>query len=277
MQKVYPKWLVVLRNICNKYFLQKYNIVYPKKLLPKKSYQFFDISEILKNGKFYLVRRSLAESVDKSFNEIGDATAIALIGTDKTKVDETIKMSFNILGGFFVSENICFLQKKNAMNDWKENTTPNFKEFKDFIEVEKHAIPIYFDISKIEGEPFLYYRKEDKKKPKKIEEKKLPSGWQKEQTEENSFTEYKGQCKLVHKPTISNFWHFELDLFPAETEVPITRKKADRVREEKGDMKNQHWTAQAAYHVLYSVLTSAGKKDLSTYEKIPETVYKKAV
>jgi hypothetical protein len=229
---------------------------YPKKLLPRKNYKLIEFDDLM-SFNIVIVRRSLKDSKEDTFDAFGFLRDDAMTNKDIPR------MSMNLLGGFFDVVDIKFIQKKPASDDWLEgNKILALKDFKNCIEIYPTPIPIFFHLIDVNKIPFPYQK----------DKKSLPSGLSVEL--ESNRAKLNGTTKILHKPTLSNFWHIEFHLFEDEKADSKPIIKASETNKERL-LKEQSVGTQAADYALRNIFKVKALSEIDKFDRIPEKYYKK--
>jgi hypothetical protein len=254
-------------NLCERLFRGLWNTSnspkYPKKLLPKKNYKLIEFDDLM-SFNIIIVRRSLKDTKEETFDDFGFLRDDAMINKDIPR------MSMNVLGGFFDVADIKFIQKKPASDDWEIGSKPPLvKNFKDCIEVYKNPIPIFFLLVDIHNIPFPYQK----------DKKTLPPGLSVDLEDTKKRALLNGIVKILHKPTLSNFWHIEFHLFEDKRIIkaeknPKSISKASETNKER-PLKEQSVGTQAADYAIRNIFKAKALPEIDKFDKIPEKYYKK--
>lgn len=238
--------------------------IYPLQIIPKTNYKIIDIEKLLNLENCIIVRRSLQNDINKTFNLLGKLRLDALVNLDSKgefNVRNIIGYSCNLLGGHFEIKHIKFRQTKNdefcGYAPWEIEEFIDFEHYKNCFEELEESIPIYFKLVDLWEKPIPFFSK-DKEIVKKFGEAKSSS--------DNWGSEYKLLSIVNHVPTKLNFWHIEID-----TNINIGKVKKNANIE--SDLKLQGYKVQISYHLLHNIISRYGFKTLVSQPSIIDENY----
>jgi hypothetical protein len=218
---------------------------YPKVLLPLPSY--FTIYEDLPAGSS-LIRLTEKEITPGAKVEVKDLAAYN---------KDLFGFSTNLLGHFLPEHSIYQPLKKADLDyyqNWNEKSSPCLKPSQIKYEEVKRT-PLFIPVTAVHNISFPY-KVTSKEKIKFIDEKtgKL--------RKEFKTTVSQGSVKVVHKPNLCNFWHFELKVFD-QNGLELLRKEVKPLYERAAE----------------GILTSIAKRHAQTltppFEPLPERYFTK--
>lgn len=164
---------------------------YPLKLLPQKNYKYISLDTLDKNA--LLLRTTESNDRDFILDTLDKVNPEAILPFDK--FHQVFGLSVNLFG-IYDSDDICFRVLSKELNEYwnegdvvSENISPS-----DYQILENRGI-IFFEIFKLQEKSFPY------KNPKDNPE------------------EFIGLCKIFHKPTKANFWHYQIEFEDKEGKI----------------------------------------------------------
>ena len=191
---------------------------YPKEILPTSKYVIkIDIDDLLgKVGDFLICRRieGLLEENMVGFN-----------GKVRLKVEALGKipnLSTNLLGAKFqANKHIAFSPSGDARCDW-DGRKIDFAKFKDSFHIVENCTYVAYHGNNLHNIPVPYKKnlnKDDKNKLARL-------GINLDNFIKDGEAEMMGTIKLEHKPTMLNYWHIVMDLYPYASCDPIKKDGA---------------------------------------------------
>ena len=189
-------------------------------------YHLFGVSDLV--GPSYIVRRSLKKTEDY-LDSLGEVRIDALVNV----FEELYGLSSSLLGTFLPEHAKLFVDGKNQPYWRPGSQVPKSQRVK-FSVVDCPVV--FFCVQDLDNTVFPL-------------EKTLRKGVQ----------EFTGTCRLIHRPTIFNFWHFELAIL-GENQEEI--KKSD-----------SKWKIQAAEFIIKSFLKINAMTQTPVFAKIPKGCY----
>lgn len=204
---------------------------------------------------------SLPLTVVRRSNVKIDYSAISSLPENCIMSDAVAGMSMSLLGGGFKGEkHICYRQKNTGAKEWDGVTILNDEEIRDCYDFIPDACPIYFSLKEIHKVRIPYKRQFDKQRDfnNVLVVKSAVNAWEK-----GSTYDVEGELSVVHKPTMMNYWHVELQISAvADKDMYIKKGKAA-------------WNRSLRYavvdHLYHNFLFP---NDVRQYT-IPESMYKK--
>lgn len=166
---------------------------YPKRLLPKRRYKIINVDKFPNDT--YLLRKSECEQIQ--IEKSVDPKCIA------KNPDHWVNGLSSSLLGVFRKKDIGYITKEEAWEHCakiKKQREINF----DYIE---SSIPIYLSVKSIHNKTFPYEHSDRVKLENKHLQKISGNRVLYNRLLLEKFT---GSCKVIHKPTLGNFWHFEI-------------------------------------------------------------------
>ncbi len=167
------------------------DMIYPCELLPKENYTIIKTENLPDNC--CLIRRSLKDK-DYTFDNMGEVRIDAICNTEDEH--DMYGLSNNLLSIFkrhHINYRVLTDEHKNNAY-WNEgDSTPAIVNIK--FEYLQNNPPIFFKVNELHDKDFPY-------------EPPL-----KNKNNTNKTNKIIGKCKVIHKPTKCNYWHFELNFF----------------------------------------------------------------
>lgn len=165
------------------------------------------------------------ESIDDSLGE--DAMCLKVRALPSSEIPN---LSTSLLGARHEVDDFHFCQKGKGSKDWdgKVVSIDQYQPDTDFIIIESEMIVAVWPAIELHKRPVPYKKVYTKKKEYNEEisniKKSLPyqeiyfEEYEKLKKDEkgNPFCEFEGMVILNHCPTNLNYWHFTIDLYPAE-------------------------------------------------------------
>lgn len=159
---------------------------YPEELLPQEIFKIIDTENLLPDK--VLVRKSCKAEAD-SFTISGDLRVDAICDHPR----RVPGLSANLFA-IFLADHLKYDPIDKSYHDyWNSGDEIPAKEEIEF-NIAEEVLPIFFLITDLHNQKFPY---------QKIEPK-------------NKIIEFEGRIEIIHKPTMCNFWHFELTIYDSE-------------------------------------------------------------
>ncbi len=242
---------------------------YPKSLLPRKYYRTFNVNELNANKNYYLVRRS-EFSKSETFDRFGLLTSEALLGVNSElslpDIKQVFGMSLNFLG-HFLQHHLIFIAKNNASKYWKNEKHLTWS-FKKDIEISHSYVPIYFKLFELHNCEFPYVRKIDKAFTKNV-----PDALKKGLTS----NQISACVEVLHKPTLSNFWHSEFHIKDKITGRFFKPADTSGIQIGETAPTNQKIGSQVANLAIQNLLIVKATKEAHKPIRIPLSQYNQIV
>lgn len=170
-------------------------------------------------------------------------------------------MSLNLLGGAFKPEHIKFNPKGEAAEDWNGYEYIFLLDFYNSIEIKEEGnyCAVFFWVKDIHNCSFPAKTTVSKESRELLESLKLqpipPNGAE---------TEVLCSTQLSHVPTRCNFWHTQFAIIAGEGKVkkPVEKPKS-------GYQRN------AAEYAIKDLIAVKGKKIISDFDLVPQSIYKR--
>lgn len=191
---------------------------YPKRILPTVKYVVsINVDILLAEVRDFVVSRRIKGSIEEN--------TCVFAGQRRLRVEalgSIPNMSLNLLGGKFIEKrHNRFRQVGEAAEEWHGERIL-MKSFIGKFEVVDNCSAVAFRGKDLHRVAVPY-----KKAATRAEKDKLKSrGIDLDRFVDGSVINHEGLIKLEHKPTMLNYWHMVLDLFPQEAELPIKRDDA---------------------------------------------------
>src|SRR5665213_1257493 len=175
---------------------------YPKKILPKTTYQpTLSIDEIAKQFDLYIVRRADFHC-DEVLNEAG------ILKDEVISKSDVKGLSMNLLGGLFCQKHAKFRAVKKAADPWNYKAIYLSDYLNDY-SVKDVWCPLVYQLQDLHDVAIPALNQKNKDTEKYIKANNL--------TPELIDNEYKLEyrMKIIHEPVYLNYWHVELKLYDA--------------------------------------------------------------
>ena len=192
---------------------------YPKSILPNVEYVVkIDIDDLLEKVGEFVVSRRINGSVDDNVDDFAGQRRLRI-----EALGSIPNMSLNLLGGKFIEKkHTKFRQLDEATNEW-DGKEVLIEDYAGKYEELDNGASISFrgkDLHRIA----VPYKKTITDKGEKEKLRRL--GLDLDRLADNNEVNLEGVIKLEHKPTMLNYWHLVMDIFPHASEVPIKRTDA---------------------------------------------------
>lgn len=233
---------------------------YPTEILPHESYKLnMDVDTLVSKVESACVVRRVAEKpiLDKVFG----VTVLVNYGILQAK--DILDMSTYLLGAQYQNIHLPFVD--TSKRDWKGETNEEIRgvlaDANSWSHIDGASFPLMIRLSQLHQKTFEYPRTfESPKLKKEFEEKyKIKSFYAVDDKE----AIYTFSIRFVHTPTLLNYWHFEMKLYPS-MDVAFPRK------EEK-----KKWMRKMVEDFLQKQFALALVEDEEDVAKIDETYYLK--
>ena len=183
-------------------------LTYPYTILPQPSYvDYIDDEDLCAPSHGLILQRRI------KYGDTDGVLTPEVFGANLTE------MSVNLLGGKFLPWYVNFIPSDNR--DW-----PEFKDFNGNYHYDSEASGLYLTISSIHNKCFPSERRfPDYKEFQKTEEAIVPK-LDKLKSIFNKNTSYEVRYRVLvkHRPTVSNFWHCQVEIAPDLDPRTVVRK-----------------------------------------------------
>lgn len=191
---------------------------YPTEILPKSSYKrTIDIDEVVYHtGDITFSRR-----IDRKIEDCEIFNGKRMIETEDI-TEHIVNMSLNIHGGYFETQHIPFRQTKQGTDNW-DGKDIDMTQYSECFEYKEECFPIFFKSADIHNQRFPYKKEIQKDSERNETQRKI-----------NRVLETFGDrqyimiatIKVRHVPTMLNYWHGELTVYPEDSpQTPLDSKK----------------------------------------------------
>jgi hypothetical protein len=197
---------------------------YPEEILPKPGFvKPFPLDNLTADNNDYHV----------CFRIEGDIDAYTEPGTFNGKrklmrkcFPHMVHLSMNLHGGLFKPEHVKFVQKKPGSDEWDGKSIIDINDYVKCIEEKQEAVPVFFKSKEIcqKGIKTLvtFTNKDSYKAMKKlflnVDFPEYHDG-----IEVRLYTD----IKIVHVPTNLNYWHLQMEVYPATSEKSLTKDEPE--------------------------------------------------
>ena len=191
---------------------------YPKDIIPKPQFVIkIDIDNLInKIGDFIICRRLNGKLEDN---------LIDFNGRKRLKIEalgDIINLSTNLLGAKFkTDEHLMFAPKGDGRDDWNGEVV-DLSKYKDSYTIVQNFSFVTYKGVHLHNRAFPYCKTLSKDDIKKADSLGIDVG----KLNELSEAQFSGAIYLEHKPTMLNYWHIVMDLYPQGSDTPIVDKKA---------------------------------------------------
>lgn len=226
---------------------------YPKEIIPNVKYVIqINIDKLINEMDFYICRR-LKGCLDEN--------TIVFNGKKRLRLDaieNIINMSTNLLGAKFdANKHIQFSPTGEARNDW-DGRKIEFPHYSESFQIIANCSYVAYKGRKLHNIPFPYLKNLSNYEKKKAKVLGIDLG------KINASNEYQcmGTIRLAHKPTMLNYWHVVMDLYPQDSNDPISDKSS-------------RWKKNMVSFVLEKILTVDFEVNPNNISKIRKSFYVK--
>lgn len=170
-------------------------------------------------------------------------------------------LSMNLYGGLFKPEHVKFVQKKPGCDEWDGERIINIKDFLGCIEEKPEAVPVFFDSKVIRQQGIqtkVTFRNKDSYKAMKNVFSNVEFPEYHEGVEVGLFTD----IKIVHVPTNLNYWHLQMEVYPACLDKALNRDEPE-------------WRQLIFENIRDNILRWHYQEKPSLEYSIPDSLYKK--
>ena len=192
---------------------------YPESILPSVEYVVrIDIDDLLDKVGEFVVSRRMKGTVEDNINVFAGQRRLRIEALGRIP-----NLSLNLLGGAFVEKkHTKFRQIDEATREWNGEAVL-MKDYIGKFEELDNCSSVAFrgrDLHRVE----VPYKKTIAIKAEKDKLQRL--GINLDRFIENNEASLQGIIKLEHKPTMLNYWHMVLEIFPQAVGEPIKRVDA---------------------------------------------------
>lgn len=200
---------------------------YPEEMIPQPGYIIpFPFEVLIEQNGDYLLNYRISGSVEENC-EIG-----TFGGKRKLKREcfsHVVHMSMNLHGGMFRPEYVRYVQKKPGSDSWDGQSKICLEDYVNVISEEENATPIFYEATKLcvrKLSTYLVFNNNDSYKAMKsvfpdCEFPKYQPGV--------TVTVYT-DIKIEHVPTILNYWHVQMEVYPQSNDEKLKDARTWRER-----------------------------------------------
>lgn len=232
---------------------------YPEEIIPKPEYvKPFPLQDLTKDESDYHVCFRIDGTLD-DFTEPGSFNGKRKLM--RKCFPHMPHLSMNLHGGLFKPEHVKFVQKRPGCDEWDGETVIDIKDFINCIEEKPEATPVFFnskDIGQKGIRTMVTFKNKDSYKAMKniFSNVKFPDYY--EGIEVELYTD----IKIVHVPTNLNYWHLQMEVFPAALDKALTKDEPE-------------WRQLIFENIRDNILRWHYQEQPSLHYSIPENLYKK--
>lgn len=228
------------------------NSSYPRSILPEVGFVVkIVIDDLLDKVNLFVLSRRLPGRLEDNIVIFGGKKRVRIASLGKIP-----NWSLNLLGGKFLEKaHTKFRQFDEAASDW-DGKPVILENYIDKCEVIKDSSSIDYlgrDIHNI-SVPYVKEVK-DKDEKKRLREAGV-------RIEDFTSVNLSAEIRLEHKPSMMNYWHVVMDIYPQESDTPI--KDA-----------NSTWKQCLVDYIIQEILSVKFIVNPRTIPVIPESFYKK--
>lgn len=232
---------------------------YPEEIISKPEYvKLFPLQSLTKDNSDYLVCFRIEGNLD-NYTESGSFN-----GRRKLKrkcFPHVPHLSMNLHGGLFKPEYVRFVQKRPGCDEWDGNSVINIRDFANCIEEKPDAIPIFYE-SKVISQRNIRTRVTFSNKDSYKAMQKIFANVKFVDYYEGVEVELFTDINIVHVPTNLNYWHLQMEVFPAMLDQSLTNDGPE-------------WRKLIFDNICDNILRWHYKDHATLEYIIPETLYKK--
>lgn len=205
---------------------------YPYRLVPYRGLQMpISISNVIENRCSFGVARRYDGDIKDSLKELMPNSGIYVFidpeSVMESVYEEIAGFSMTIMSERSKIDDLKYEQKSEAKEDWDKKTHLPFC-YINKVTVAKNFFVLVYDVSNLNEQPIQYGKKfaslQDYETNIEFIKKDIPDAILKNFSRNISYPMHDGQLRVVHKPTMLNYWHVELELLPA------TLLESDKIR-----------------------------------------------
>lgn len=228
---------------------------YPKEILPSTKYVIkIDIDDLFGKVNDFIICRRIEGSLEDN--------TVTFNGKVRLKVEalgKILNLSTNLLGAKFrADKHIAFSPTNDARKDWDGNDI-KYSAFKDSFRIIENCTYVCYHGSNLHNISVPY-----RKKLNKEDKRKLASlGINLDKFVKEDEAELTGTIKLEHKPTMLNYWHIVMDIYPHASSNPIYNDDAA-------------WKEKMVNFVVQEILTVKFETIPDSIPLIPKSIYEKS-
>ena len=197
---------------------------YPEEIIPKPNFiKPFPLDELTKDDSDYHVCFRIDGELD-AFTEAGTFNGKKKLM--KKCFPHMPHLSMNLHGGLFKPEHVKFVQKKPGCDEWDGESIIELKEFVKCVEEKPEAIPVFFNSKLIcqKGiRTLVSFKNKDSYKAMKaiFHNIKFPD------YQDGIEVELSTDIKIVHVPTNLNYWHLQMEVYPALLDKELSKDEPE--------------------------------------------------
>lgn len=195
---------------------------YPAEIIPQSGFKLsINIDDLLlAQSDIVLSRR-----IDKDVSEC-DYFGGKIMVESEDIVDDYMDLSLNLLGGLFENEkHLRYRQLKPGTNDW-DGKDVDLEKYSTCFEIKQHCFPIYLKALDLHNQKFPYKRSIGRQKEFNDIQKNIVDRTLDVFHGEDDYT-FEGTVKIVHSPTMLNYWHIEVKGIPEDSKgKPLEKSKS---------------------------------------------------
>lgn len=188
---------------------------YPEEIIPQPDFvKPFPLEELTKDDSDYHVCFRIDGDLD-NYTEAGSFNGKRKLM--RKCFPHMPHLSMNLHGGLFKPEYVRFVQKKPGSDEWNGSKVIDINEFLECIEERPEAMPVFFKSKVIcqQGiRTLVSFKHKDSFKAMKALFTKVDFPEYHDGIEVELFTD----IKIVHVPTNLNYWHLQIEVYPALSE-----------------------------------------------------------
>ena len=185
---------------------------YPEEIIPQPGYiKPFPLNELTKDECDYHVCFRIDGALD-DYLESGSFNGKRKLM--RKCFPHMPHLSMNLYGGLFKPEYVRFAQKSPGCNEWDGECIININDFLGCIEENPQAIPVFYESKVISQQAIrtnvTFTNKDSYKAMKKVfKNVDFPDYY------EGIEVTLETDIKIVHVPTNLNYWHLQMEVYPA--------------------------------------------------------------
>lgn len=212
---------------------------YPRDIVPCNGWRKGILASEITACNLHAIIGHWLEGPKENFIDDSLGEGMIALSTDALPIERIPNLSCSLMGALFLFEHFHFRQVKDGKNPWDGDTNipDSMLNEENFIYMPEVTV-IGWEINSLENRD-LPYRRAFSKKSEYDKVKQMSAeigrkrgictsylkGWEdmtnNTENGKQRIADLKGKCHIIHNPTNMNFWHFTIDIFPADKEEPM--------------------------------------------------------
>ena len=230
---------------------------YPEEIIPRQNYvKPFPLNRLItKNGDYHICYR--IDGPLDCFSENGTFNGKRKLL--KVCFKHMPHLSMNLHGGLFQPVYVRFVQKKPGSDEWDGTRAIAFQEYEQCISEIDGAVPVFYKASVLCQKGVKTFANFDNKESYKAMRQLFPR-MPFPDFEEGIVVEIETNIDIKHVPTNLNYWHVQMEVYPATSEKELSNDKV-------------LWRQEIFEHIRDNILRLHYEVKPSLDYSIPEEMY----